>query len=171
MEITTKIRLSLLNGLAVAPARFNEEIVKRLLNKVAEKNPDNPISYAYVIGRNWSIDQVRQEASAAKKQEKERQDKEKAEQKNIFVERCQKELAQILAKLHVGANPTRIRHLEMVRMSTVGLTDTECAQVFPESNSTLRYQWKRRGLLLVKPHASPELWHFLTRKWCWEKTK
>lgn len=163
------MRDQILNGLASVPVTFDRGVVDELERRVLAAHPENPENYAFVVGRNWAISRLRTQryqervaAFAARRAEEERL-------KQETFERCTKEFAELTARLVPELRETQLRMIGMVRLSVLERrTDEECAERYPGSTPAQRWQWKRRGLKLLLPHASPELAAILSRR-CWIK--
>jgi hypothetical protein len=151
------VRLSILKGLAVAPVPFSEQVIADLERRVAEKCPDEPHAYAFVVARNWAIDSSRKAARQARLQvesalcsERERLDRER-------FEAAREEFYTLVGTLAFEIPETQIKYLGIVGLTVFeGCTDPECARHFPGTRDA-RYQWKRRGMKLVWPRASANL--------------
>jgi len=148
---------------------FDEAVVAELEKKVLASNPEKPLNYAYICARNWALDQIRNRASKAKEKSAALMKAEEKRQAREKLERCQQEFDSIVFKLILKLKPkylTAAKQLEIVRISCfVGLKDADCAKIFSGTTRNQRYAWKRRGALLVVPHASAELKEALTKSW------
>lgn len=164
------MRNQILNGLASVPVSYDRTVVDELERRVLAAHPANPSNYAFVVGRNWAISRLRTQryqervaALAARRAEEDRL------QHEMF-ERCTREFAELTARLVPELRETQLRMIGMVRLSVLERrADEECAERYPGSTPAQRWQWKRRGLKLLLPHASSELAVILSRR-CWKHT-
>lgn len=80
---TTEIRNAIILGAASVHKHLTDEQIEKAINKMKDKKPENPKSYAWMMDRNAAISLVRAEKSAANMAlraiEKERMEKEMQE--------------------------------------------------------------------------------------------
>jgi len=162
-----EIRNGIISGIESVHGKHNSEHVRRLLRRVLEMDPmENPIGYAFITGRNWAIGQYRKEneAERMKKITRKRQRRERAKQQAF--QRAEQEFLHIAALLSPSLHHLQYEHLEITWMICFGGSDdAQCANIYPKTNRDQRYQWKRRGVKLVLPHASKNLKaHLNTRR-------
>lgn len=125
-----------------------------------------PEHYAFRAGRNRAIDAIRRKAAASKRARQadlqEAIDAAVAFIRNEVTERCTAELRTVLDRLASGPTPGRMSdHLLVVQAAY--LEGIALRDLYPSVPAATLYQWKRRGLKLVLPHASQELSYWLDR--------
>ena len=157
------IRVEVLKGIAAAPAPFDEEVLNRLIERVVERNPVNITGYAFVVGRNWAIDTHRAAERLARQKLEETLEVERARIEAEQYESAVQEFKELRARLSLNASPMVLKQLAMVQLTVFERKhDPEAALFFPGTREA-RYQWKRRGLKLLWPHASENLRVALSR--------
>lgn len=133
--------------------------VRRILYRVIQAQPgENIVNYAFFCGRNWAIDQQRKREAAVRIAERRREKLERERQISRNHERAEREFLRLVDRLSPALSDLQQCHLEIVWLICFGgSTDTDCAEMYPGSKRDQRYQWKRRGVKLVLPHASENL--------------
>lgn len=143
---------------------FDERDVAVVEAKIAAHSPapSDPTNFAFVVARNWAIGRQRKSASAATRLLREERQAEaaraKAERKRLAYDA----FLSLCGELEQELLPTQRRHLELVRMTCFeGLRADRLAVRFPGVSADCLYQWKKRGLDLICPRATPVLREYL----------
>lgn len=158
-----KIRVEILKGIAIAPAPFDEAVLNRLIEKVVLHRPENLTGYAFMVGRNWAIDTHRAAERLTRRKLEETREAERARVEAERYESAVLEFKTLRAQLSLTATPLQLKQLAMVQLTVFERKrDPEAAMIFPGTREA-RYQWKRRGLKLLWPHASENLRTALSR--------
>jgi DNA-directed RNA polymerase specialized sigma24 family protein len=156
--MATTVRESIVQAFVSVQATFEEKDVQALEAKVAAKRPDKPAAYAFVIARNWAIERHRK---ACRDAARILRDERRAEEARREAERerlAREEFAALYACLAPALRPTQLRQLQIVNLVCIeGLSDAETARRYPGTTPAARWQWKRRGVLLLLPHATEAL--------------
>ena len=159
----SRIRVEILKGIAVAPAPFDEAVLDRLIEKVMGHNPVNITGYAFIVGRNWAIDTHRAAERLTRRKLEETLEAERVRIETERYESAVQEFKKLRAQLSLNASPMVLKQLAMVQLTVFERKhDPEAALIFPGTREA-RYQWKRRGLKLLWPHASENLRVALSR--------
>ena len=150
-----------MRGASVAPVALTETDLELLEKRVNRSWPKNPAKFAWVVGRNFAIDKRRSLDRAARREQEAMLAAEEDRIKREKREAAVKEFAGLIVDLVPTLGLTQRRWIGMVRLSAVeGATDADCAERFPASPRQQRYQWKSRGIKLIRQLASPELRRF-----------
>jgi len=146
------VRQAVIQGLGDYAGKAKEEAIDLRVAKSCTK--DQPVQYAFIVGRNLRRDMIRREEAApraalrrsiAKMQEK------IEEQRKVLASFCRVEYSQICARIVAesdGNCTTLENQLHSLELRVFeGADDERLAREFPESLSrNQRDQWKRRGL-------------------------
>jgi len=140
------------------------EVVDELTLRVATAECKSPTGYAYIVARNWAVDQKR--LVAIEERHQLRQAEEAAKQAEV------ERLAEVFSAAQKQFWPTAIAAIaDMKIRSTLlekqllmvwlhffeRLSDSDLVKLFPESKRDTRDQWRRRGKVFLLPHAPAEL--------------
>lgn len=164
-----EVRRCVFAGLRVTSVPVDEKVVEMLVGRVTARDGlRDPKGFAYVVARNWAIDQAQRARAIVHRLEKEDRARQ-AEAARLREEEMRQEAEQEFHRLRpqilATTKPSQWRHLDMVFASAIRLmTDRECAALFPGISRDVRYQWKHRGIELLWPHASDTLKHVIGRK-------
>lgn len=152
------VRGSILKAFVKYPVKHTEDDVAKIVARVVKAKPEFPKKFAFVVARNWSIDQSRRARCAAKREVEIQTRTETLRIKRERFVRARDEFNRIVETLTPRIRETQLRQLGMIRLRFFeGVSDEECASRFPGSKRDQRYQWQHRGMKLIVPHASPEL--------------
>lgn len=172
-EITAEIRQAILKGMRVVPVSYDDATVDMLTARVLERSKlQNPNGYAFVVARNWAIDTLRTARWDAKRklqealQVEEQKRRAEAERREAEMQcAAEAEFHTLRAHLVPTLRPSQWRHLDMVYASCIrGMSDAECAALYPGTTREARYQWKHRGIALLWPFASDSMRHVISRQ-------
>lgn len=158
-----ELHIAIVRGTRAKPSvKVSREEIEELLEKVVAARPDDPEGFANITGRNYVISQERKAVAAARAAVA-RETKHAADTREAALRKAARdELILILNKLAPKAKGSQIIQLEMVRLGYLeGLHDAAIALQYPNVSRDARYQWKRRGVQLVLPHASETLRAFM----------
>jgi len=160
-----EIRSALLRGISTVPVDVSDSEIETLHCVVEKNRPGNPFHYAFVIGRNWAVSKRRKEDRAARRRQAEMLAAEETRLRKEAHERAVAEFENIVADLWPNATEVQRHSIELVKMSAVdGCNDDACRERFSDTTKNQRYQWKRRGIKLLWPHASLELRQLIGRR-------
>lgn len=163
------LRLYFIQGVRLAHGGLPPEDVIETKTELALK-AENPVSYAFMCGRNWAIDQERRRVWAIKRAEEEAKRASDAAREDFFRRTATQELKELLVKL-ASENvdkPTILKWLGCVRLAYIEeVPPREWGERFGNPSSDCLYQWKRRGVKLVLKHAkTKELRQYLDKYRC-----
>lgn len=159
------VRKAIADALGKYSLEFSEETVRVLEGKVIGANPKKPAMYAFVMARNWAIDQLRHRAAESRKKAKAFLANEKAKAEEDRVRRFKKEFDDLVFLLIGELTPGQQRQLDIIRLSCFeGQSDKDFVKAFPCTTREARYQWKCRGVKLLRKHASSELCKFIEER-------
>ena len=171
-DARAKIRQMILKGMCAVPVAYNDEIVDMLVARVLERcEIENAKGYAFVVARNWAIDTLRTARWNAKRKlqetlraEQERRRIEEERHEAVMLEEAEPEFHALRARLVPSLKPSQWRHLDMVYASCIrGMSDAECAALYPGTTREARYQWKHRGIVLLRQFSSDSMRHIISR--------
>jgi len=139
--------------------RYNQNILMELLDKILSKaiNMHNPTGYAYIVGKNWAIEQLR----LVEKQEriKQREATESREEIDAIIARVRieiaaQEISAITTRL-INDNIITATQVHQLRYLAISLNSGYDAAdaAFPDVKTNARHQWRKRArtLLLKQP--------------------
>ena len=159
------VREAILKALGQFPIHVTAAVVTEVEGRVSRKNPRNPVGFAYVAARNWAIDQVRKQAVAAKQNAALMLAEERQKATRAEFERMKREFDDFVFQFLPRLRPAQQKHLEIVgKICFDGLRDVDCARLYPDTTANQRYQWKCRGLKMLKQYASPDFTNFLKKR-------
>jgi hypothetical protein len=160
-----EVRSALLRGISTVPVDVSVDEIEALHGVVDKNRPADPFHYAFVVGRNWAVSKRRKEDRAARRHQAELLAAEEARLRKEAHERAVAEFENIVADLWPVATEVQRCSIKLVKLSAVdGCGDDKCYERFPDTTTNQRYQWKRRGIKLVWPHASLELRQLIGRR-------
>ena len=162
MNMIPEIRRGILSGLIYGKATFDNDDVDSLVSRCAEKNPERPYNYGNIAARNWSIDQHRNREFAIKQQrERIESEREIIKERALYLA-SRSEAEGLISSLAMELTPVgnislNVAYLTLFRREN----DNMIAERHPGSQREQRYQWKRRGTLLLSKYGSSELNTFI----------
>lgn len=160
-----QVKKAIIGALGKYALEFDETVVAELEERVNKSMPDKPEMYAFNVARNWAIDQIRRKAAESRRRAKKflAAEKERAEREEL--EKFRNEFDSLLMDLRPNLSLTQQRWMDIVRLSCFeGLSDADFARNFPGSSADARYQWKCRGIKLLRKRASLALQNFIEKK-------
>jgi len=145
---------------------WDDDVVSVLAAKVEGTHPDNPVACAYVVARNWALDQRRRLQSSNRLQVKAWALKQKELEEAQKHARIKTEWTQLCEQLRVSMKKGPLREFGLVYAECIcidRMIDPDCATLFPGTSRDQRYQWLKRIRDMVIPLASEELKRFLMK--------
>jgi len=146
---------------------FTSHEVEALVAKVeAVKEVKNPRHYAATAAWHYLVERRRRHARALRRAvQVERRLAEAKQEEGLqrSYERARGELAELVDTLR-AEGVTQAQECQLGLLLAVyihGYSLAQAEEIYPKTSRDTRYQWKRRGLKLVAPHASEELRRFL----------
>ena len=147
---------------AVGYTGYTEAEVAGRLAVVRRAAPERVESYAFVVGRNWAVEQLRKRAAEARRRQAAAAELVRAARYRASVIDARREFWAILAELKPGFTPGQIAKCHVLFWRSLkGWTDDDVAQLHPRTNRVTRQQWVSRARRWIVPHATANLRQFI----------
>lgn len=149
---------------------FDASVVEGLVTRVEKDHPKKPRAFAYVVARNWAIDQRRHAEHRANIERRQAAEAVAAatERTNLEAARAEYWLAVDSFRRSQGGQFVRVRangqFLLLWMVALLGSSEEEVAASFPDVAGTTRWKWLQRARDALRPIASENLMRILSRK-------
>lgn len=164
------VRKKIIQTLLDFPATFDINIVDELVRRVEKGYPDKPLSFAYILARNWAIDQHRRAERRANIERRQAAEAVAAatEQAGLEAARAEYWLAVDSFRRSQGGQFVRVRANEQFLLlwmtAILGSSEEEIAASFPDVTGMTRWKWLQRARDALRPTASENLMRHLCRR-------
>jgi DNA-directed RNA polymerase specialized sigma24 family protein len=137
------------------------EVAERLA-KVQAAAPSSVGHYAYTVGRNWAIDQLRRQQRERNRRRAARAERQAAARYRVALLDARREFMAILAELKPSFTAQQIAQCHVLYWRQLkGWTDEDVARLHPRTTRVTRQQWVTRARRKIVPQASTNLRRFL----------
>lgn len=158
------IKKNVKNGSKSVHTNIPDEVLSSLVETVVYSNPKNPVSFAYVVGRNWAIDKYRHSIASARRKVK--RAIEKREEDILY--KAREQFEEIAGVLEAEIPKRRIKEMMAVIHSRLYAISPALTSKIHNVSVNVENQWFLRGKKEIKDYMPKELREVLKK---WSKTK